>query len=130
MYCDVLYSFVKLYGYEYISIYPAYITSESTIRDDLKEFAPILSPVIQSRFLSIFDSFYSTVLKRVMESIRNSHLGKRCLGEVHRGQEETGASGGTARERAGIRAVRNQGGKGANDVPENGIALLVLLYVS
>ena len=59
---------MKLYGYEYISIYPAFITSEATIREDLKDFSPILSPVIQSRFLTLFDGFYSTILGRVVET--------------------------------------------------------------
>ena len=59
---------MKLYGYEYISIYPAFITSEATIREDLKEFPPILSPVLQSRFLTIFDSFYSVILARVVDT--------------------------------------------------------------
>lgn len=61
---DILVSFVRLYGYEYLGVYPSYLTTELTIKQEMENYPPILSADTQGKFLSIMDGFYHVVLER------------------------------------------------------------------
>ena len=68
-------------------MYPAFLSDETIIQQQLAEYPPIISSSTQSRFLSLIDKFYNMFLKSandIWESLSN-HLINSAHEESMRG---------------------------------------------
>lgn len=62
-------------------MYPSFLSSELTIKEELAAYPPILDATLQSRFLSIIDSFYNTLYSRADAVWK--HLSEYLSKEAH-----------------------------------------------
>ena len=62
-------------------MYPSFLSSELTIKEELADYPPILDATLQSRFLSIIDSFYNTLYSRADAVWK--HLSEALSKEAH-----------------------------------------------
>ena len=57
--------FAVQYGFEFIGVYPTYLSSELLIQEELQKYPPLIQPSLQSRFLSLFADYHSALVKKV-----------------------------------------------------------------
>ena len=65
--------FAVQYGFEFIGVYPIYLVSELVIQEVLQNYAPLIQPSLQGRFLSLFADYHSALVKKVRHHVEHHH---------------------------------------------------------